>query len=116
MHTRHFFFSVDFLPSDLSDKGLTVPQFASVSVVFDATVLSALQALAPSSLDAQFVTCSHHLHCVVWITAQLSLHLPAFRTLPGGCSRWDFSWLLGWSFFILSSHFYTLLHVEALLK
>lgn len=92
------FFSVDFLPSDLSDKGLTVPQFASVSVVFDATVLSALQALAPSSLDAQFVTCSHHLHCVVWITAQLSLHLPAFRTLPGGCSRWDFSWLLGWSF------------------
>lgn len=61
-----FFFSVvDFLPSDLSDKVLTVLQFASVSVVFDATVLSSLQALAPTSLDAQFVTCSHHLHCVV---------------------------------------------------
>lgn len=60
-----FFFPVDFLPSELSDKVLTVLQFASVSVVFDATVLSSLQALAPTSLDAQFVTCSHHLHCVV---------------------------------------------------
>lgn len=65
-YSAPFFFSVvDFLPSNLSDKVLTVLQFASVSVVFDATVLSSLQALAPTSLDAQFVTCSHHLHCVV---------------------------------------------------
>lgn len=63
MLTRNFFLSgADFLPSDLSDRR-TAPQFASASVVFSATVLSSLQALAPTSQDAQFVTCSRRLLC-----------------------------------------------------
>lgn len=65
VHTWWFFFCFrHWLFAEWFDNGLRVPQFVSVSVVFSATVLSSLQALAQTSLDAQFVTCSR-LHCVL---------------------------------------------------